>query len=154
MWIRLLKRIGFGFLIGIVVGNCITLIEGISWGVSVSPDLIEQTGSEAAAMALQSLVLGLYGALGMGGMSLYEIERWPLALPTVIHYLLIAAGFIAMDRLLRWHGSVPGILAVEGVLLVIFFVIWLIMYVRYKNEVRQLNEELQANRYWQGGTTR
>ena len=143
MWVRLLKRAGIGFLLGIVVGNLITWIPGITSGKMISPDLIVSIGSGAGAMAVQTLVMGLYGALAMGGMTLYEIERWPLAMSTAVHYLIIAVSFVVMDLLLRWNSSPAEILVVEAILLAVFSLIWLIMFLRYRSQVRRLNAELR-----------
>ena len=143
MWVRLLKRAGIGFLLGIVVGNLITWAPGITSGETISPDLIAQVGSETGAMAVQTLGMGLYGALAMGGMTLYEIERWPLAMSTVVHYLIIAVSFVVMDLLLRWNSSPAEVLVVEAILFALFSLIWLIMFLRYRSQVRGLNAELE-----------
>ena len=43
---------------------------------------------------------------------------------------------------LGWADSATEILIVEGILLVAYFIIWLVIYLRYKKEVRSLNEML------------
>ena len=139
MFAKTLKRAGIGFLLGIAVGNVICFAGG---GAGISSDLIAHAGSETGAMALQTIVMGLFGSFAMSGMSLYEIDSWPLALSTSVHYLMIALMYVIMDRVLSWNGSVEQILVVEFIQLIVFFIIWLFIYLRYRSEVRALNEEL------------
>lgn len=141
--IKTIKRAAIGFLLGIAVGNLIVWLGTLTGGNMLSPDLILKTGSETAAMALQSFAMGVFGAAAMGGMSLYEIDHWPLAQSTAVHYLMIAVLYLLMDRLLGWNGSMKDIITVELIQLAVFFAIWLIIYFRCRQEVRSLNEELR-----------
>ena len=133
----ILKRAGLGFLIGLPVG---TVIAWCSSGKLVSPQLAERLGSEFAAVLLQMLCSGLYGAVTMAGMTLYDLERCPLALATGLHCLLVIVPYIPLALLLDWASSIPDILIVWCFQIIAFFIIWLIMWLRYKAEVKKLNE--------------
>ena len=50
--------------------------------------------------------------------------------------------YVPTAMFLGWADSAVEILIVEGILLVTYFIIWLIIYLRYKREVRSLNEML------------
>ena len=144
MFVKTMKKAGIGFLVGVLAGNLIIWLSGASGGLMISPELIARVGSETGAMAVQTLTMGLYGAVCMGGMMLYRVESWSLALSTAVHYLMIAVLFVLMDRALCWNDSSKTILLIELIQLVAFVFIWLIIYLRYKSEVRSLNEELKG----------
>ena len=131
------KRAGIGFLIGLAAGNLIAWFTG---GVIVSPLLVERMGTERAAIALQTLCSGLYGVITMTGTLLYDVERMPLALATGLHCLLVIVPYMPLALLLGWESEITDILIVWCFQLTAFFIIWLIMYLRYKAEVRELNE--------------
>ena len=144
MLAKTLKRAGIGFLIGIVIGNLIALITGNSstGGVTLATkQLLDMAGGNSViAMLLQSFFSGLYGALCFAGMSLYEMERLPLAAATALHCAIIVIFYIPIALLLGWVSGIAEILVVAGIQIVVFFIIWLIMYFAYRKQVRELNE--------------
>lgn len=141
---KTLKMAGIGFLIGVVIGNLITILTGNSdtGGVTfASSQLLDMAGGNAlVAMQLQSLFSGLYGAVCFAGMSFYEIERMPLALATALHCALIVLLFIPIALLLGWVSNITEILIIMSIQLVCFFIIWLIMWSIYKKQVKELND--------------
>ncbi len=144
MLAKIFKRAGLGFLIGIVIGNVIAILTGTSAtdGVTfASKQLLDMAGgSSVIAMVYQSLFSGLYGALCFAGMSFYEAERLPLAAATALHAALIILTYVPIGLLLGWVSNIIEILIIAGMQLVAFFIIWLIMYLIYKNQVKELNE--------------
>lgn len=141
---KTLKMAGIGFLIGVVIGDLIAILTGNSdtGGVTfASQKLLDMAGGSAvAAMILQSLFSGLYGAVCFAGMSLYEIERMPLALATALHCAIIILLFIPISLLLGWVSNIPTLLIIMSIQVTMFFIIWLILYFSYKKQVRELNE--------------
>ena len=139
---------GIGFLIGVVIGNLITILTGNSdtGGVTfASSQLLRMAGGNAlVAMLLQSLFSGLYGAVCFAGMSFYEIERMPLALATALHCATIILLFIPIALFLGWVSNITEILIIMSIQLVCFFIIWLIMWSIYKKQVKELND-MQKN---------
>lgn len=133
-----LKRMGIGFLLGVAIGNLIAALTGHP--SIVSPELIARTGSLSAALLVQSLLSGLYGAAAWGGMSLYDIERWPMAASFGVHYLLIAVLYALIARVLGWASGMADILIINGIQLVVYFIIWLCIWSHYRKQVRELNE--------------
>ncbi len=144
MLAKTLKRAGIGFLIGIIIGDLIALITGNSStdGVTfASKQLLDMAGGNGViAMLLQSFFSGLYGALCFAGMSLYEMERLPLAAATALHCAIIVIFYIPIALLLGWVSGIAEILMIAGIQIVVFFVIWLIMFFAYRKQVRELNE--------------
>ena len=139
-----LRRAGIGFLIGVFVGNLIAVLTGTSAtdGITfASKQLLNMAGgSPVVAMILQSLFSGLYGAVCFGGMTFYDVERLPLAAATALHCALIILLFIPIALLLGWVSNIIEILIIASIQLVAFFIIWLIMYLIYKKQVRELND--------------
>ena len=141
---KLLIRCALGFLLGMAAMLIVpSLINCEPIGLIIYTDeLLARAGSPAAATAVSLLVMGLFGELCMGGTLFYELESWPLACATAAHYLLMALGYLIPNWLLRWNMPLKLLLAIEGFMALGFAVIWLIMYLRYKREVRELNQLL------------
>ena len=147
MIIKTIKRMITGFIFGMAIGNLIP----IAFSYYYSPDsvlifadsLLAKAGSQAGALALQTFMTGLYGAICFGGMSLYELESWPLIAATFTHYIIILITFVVIGRYLGWISLTVGDVGFMFILLTIgFFIIWLIMYLKYQSEVRELNKLL------------
>ena len=139
---KLLIRCALGFLLGVAAMLIVpSLISGKPIGSIIYTDeLLARTGSPTAATAVSLLVMGLFGSLCMGCTLFYEIESWPLACATAAHYLIMALGYLIPNWLLCWDMPPKLLLAIEGFMALGFAVIWLIMYLRYKREVLELNE--------------
>lgn len=136
---KALKLAGIGFLLGIVIGNAIAWFTGKS-GSLASPILIDRMGGETPAVLMQVFFSGLYGAMTMSGVALYDVERFPLALSTALHCLICVVPYIPLALLLGWAKTPSDILITTCFQIIAFFLIWLIMYLRCKAEVRKLNE--------------
>ena len=140
---KLLIRCALGFLFGMASMLIVpSLISGKPIGAAViyADELLARAGSPTAVTAVSLLVMGLFGSLCMGGTLFYEIESWPLACATAAHYLLMALGYLIPNWVLCWNMPLKLLLAVEGFMALGFALIWLIMYLRYKREVLELNK--------------
>ena len=140
---KTLKNAMIGFLIGIVIGFIIAIFTGRSDTDGVTFDsqklLNFALGNNVIAMLLQSLFSGLYGAACFAGISYYDAERLSLAAATALHCATIVLLFIPMALLLGWVSTIFEILIIAGIQLTLFFVIWLIMWIIYKKQVKELN---------------
>ena len=135
---RMIRRIILGFLLGTAIGNLIAWF----FGSYVSSMLVARMGSVPAAILVQSLVSGLYGSFALTGTLFYDVEQWSLTRSSVMHFLVIAVLYVPTAMFLGWANSATEILIIEGNLLVDYFIIWLVIYLRYKKKVRSLNEML------------
>ena len=131
------KRAGLGFLLGIAVCNFIAICFGD--GTMVSSALVEKVGCQRVALLLQTLLSGLCGALCMGGTLLYEAERLPLALSTFIHCIICIVPYFLLSVLLHWTDGIGGAFIMSGIQFAGFFIIWLMMYLLYKKQTKELN---------------
>ena len=137
---KVFRRMLIGFLSGAVVGNLIAVISASGSGVFYSPMLVERFGSPAAAVIVQTLLSALIGVAGMGGMSLYDETDLPLAAATSIHFILVEVVFITAALLLNWMHSAAEIGIMSAFMFAAFAIIWAIMFILHKKEVKQLNE--------------
>ena len=145
---KLLIRCALGFLSGMAAMLIVpSLISGEPIGsVIYTDELLARAGSPTAAAIISLLVMGLFGSLCMGGTLFYALERWPLACATAAHYLSMALGYLIPNWLLCWDMPMKLLLTIEGFMALGFVLIWLIMYLRCKREVQELNELLQIQR--------
>ncbi len=137
MLLNTLKRAGFGFILGMAVGNLIAALTGHP--DIVSPSLLAKAGSLSMALLAQTLCSGLIGAAGMGGTVLYEFDRWPLLAIDLAHFALVMAVFIPVARFLVWTSTGRELLFLSLCMLLAHLTIFLIMCARYRAEVRELN---------------
>ena len=145
MFLTTLKRAGLGILLGIAIGNLIAVITGFSTGEEsrlISEGLIQKAGSEAMAFLLQTLFSGLYGAVCMAGMSLYEVEHWSMLRSYLVHYSIIILSYIPIALFLCWVQTPKELAVITGIQTIAYFIIWLIIYAVYKAQVKELNQKL------------
>ena len=135
---RILKLAALGFLLGIFVCSIMTLIG--SSPLPASQELVDKIGSLKAAMALQLALSGLYGALCMGSVVLYDEDRLPLLLASVIHCVICIGPFIPLALVLRWCVSICDVLTMSAFQFVAYLIVWLIMFIIYRKQTKELNE--------------
>lgn len=135
---KILKFAGSGFVLGIAISSVITALTGDP--LPVAPGFQEMIGSFKGALLIQLLLSGLYGAICMGTVLIYDHDRFPLTLSSLVHCLCCILPFIPLSLFLRWSESAAGVLIMAGIQLAAYFIVWLIMYVRYKKEAKNLNE--------------
>ncbi len=137
---RILKLVAIGFFGGMVMGNLIAYLTG---GSFVNQKLLSLYGSEAGSVILQTLLSGLLGAIAMGGTEVYELERWPLALSSLTHYGMIVVTYTAIALSLGWVGGAAELLITIFIQTAAYAAIWMVIFLRYKRKVRELNELLE-----------
>ena len=92
----------------------------------------------------QILLGGIPGAIACGSTVIYDIEKWSLLRATFTHFLVvIGVTFLAcfvLNWFPPWSTAFWIMLAVE---VIGYIIIWLMIYLRYKAEVRNLNKLLE-----------
>ena len=140
---KFLRRGAIGFFFGILISLVISLACGN--GKLVSDLLFQRVGSAAGALTLSLLLPGIFGFLCMAGTVFYEIEDWPLLKATFLHYLIVVVCFPPLALFLGWVTKPAELVIMTVAQTVCFFLIWLIMFLRYRAAVKELND-LNANR--------
>jgi len=143
---KALRLAAIGLLAGMVVG--VFIVIAISFanggGSLVLPSvLLEKTGSEAGALLAQMLISGVFGAIPMGGVIVYEFDSWGLLKQAVVHYVTYTAAFLLFGSFAGWVEAPADMALVAGIFLVGHCIIWLVMYARCKAATDELNELLQ-----------
>lgn len=139
---KVFLRIIIGFILGAIIGNLIALFTNNFKIVAVE---FEESVGIVWAVILQTLFSGLMGMSGIGGMSVYEKEEWGLLKATLIHYLMILIADLLSFFILKWLPfTFINFLIIFGVCTITFFIIWLIMYLRWKKIVKEMNEDLDT----------
>ena len=136
---RILKFAGIGFLAGIVVRDLIAIMSSPGT-LSAAPELVGRIGNEQIAALVSTLLSGVYGALCMAGVLLYDTDRLPLAAATLIHCLMCIIPFAPLSLLLGWCDGIEAVLIMALFQLAAFFIVWLIMYARCRAEIKKMNE--------------
>ena len=145
---RMLKRAGFGFLLGIVMGVFVVIGRGFASGGSIilPQKLLDMTGSEAGALFAQVLISGVYGTIPMAGTTFYELDSWGMPKQAVVHYASYTVAFMLFGYVAGWVETVSVMAQMAGIFAVGHVTIWTIMYIRYKAETKELNELLQKTK--------
>ena len=135
-----------GSVTGMVGCNLIALVMS-AWLIGdasmITDTLIARTGSPVAAMAVQTLLSGIYGAYTFAGILLYYSERLSLLKATIIHCAMIVIAFIPLEIYMGWTDfTLRDIAVMAGNQIIGFAIVWLIMDAKYRREVRELNELL------------
>ena len=142
---KLIILLVVGFFAGAVLGNVIALTIGLlsGGGGFVAKELSDAIGS-AGAIILQTFICGVFGLVSVGGMYLYEIDSWSLFTATLVHFLSIAGCYVGASVILCWLPPLFIYYLISiGAMAVGFAIIWLIMYFRWKKDVKDMNNDLE-----------
>ena len=142
---KLVKLMIIGFILGIIVGNLIALLTSFfDDSVRIVAKELSDSLGLGWAIFLQTILSGIFGLVCFGGVYFYEIESWSLLASTIAHFIsMLITAFITAFTL-RW---IPftwyGFLIIFGYILICFFIVWFIMYFRWKKNIKEMNEDLQ-----------
>ena len=146
---RIILKSIIGFIMGIVVGLLITAIA-FMFGenkeiVIVSPEFAQSIGNTALAFVIQSVLTGMLGVAGYGGSELYRIESWSLLRSTLTHFIIVISLFFVIAFTLKWIviSDIPAMLIMLGSYVAVYFIIWLVSYLKVNHQVRDINTGLE-----------
>ena len=125
---------------------------GMALGVGVSILFLLPHGSEGFAegwssgeLAVYFIVSALHGALAMGSSAVYGIEEWSILRCTLTHFLITMCSFYAAGFAVWGFSSLKAgtLLIMTALFILAYFIIWLVQYLKYRHEVKILNQELR-----------
>ena len=140
---EIIKRSIRGFVLGTAIGNIIMIIMGyLDSGTTMffPPDLAVKTGSALNAITLQTFLSGVLGAVGMGSSVLYYMEKCPLAVATIVHFIICYGLYIPIGFTLCWLTGITDVLIMLAAYIVTYTGIWLIMSAIYSSKISELNK--------------
>lgn len=136
-----------GIPLGITIGFMISLFVSLGLGTGeyygARPELIAEMGSELNAVLFQTGVSALIGMAFSAASVIWQLEDWSLAKQTGIYFLITALVMLPVAWFARWtERSLLGIVIYFGIFVVIFFVIWGIQYLIWRQKIKKMNEKL------------
>ena len=148
---KLVLKASMGFSLGLIIFLIFAIFsipEDTNSELNISNQVLytEVTRQELIGFTFQLFISGLYGALAMGGSIVYEIESWSILKSTAIHYLTILISYYVMCFTLRWFS--PSDMFINAIIFlaftIVYIMIWLIQYYRYKIEIKKINMKLEG----------
>ena len=136
LWKTSAKLAAVGFALGILVGlGFLAFGEGIG---------AYYAAHGAGRMALFLGLSGLLGAVNMGTTTIYDLEQWSLLRCTLTHFAIAMGNYFTVGFTLGWISfDEPWSFIMVPICIVVYFIIWLIMYLRYKRQIRHINAALE-----------
>ena len=135
MWKRTAIRAGAGLALGLLVGLGFLLFPG---------------GERSAGwVAAYLLICCAMGGINVGTTTLYEIERWSITRATLAHLAVTLTTFCALALFLGWFRSAT-IWVMLAAFTAAYFIVWLVMYLSCRRQVRKMNEDLKRWKAAQG----
>lgn len=126
-------------LIGTIIGLaiCITL-----YAFGIFDNIVLDNKGLMISQFVGSAILGF---VSMGGTIVYDVEKWGLTKVTALHYAMTLAVFVLDCLILSWFplGVLPIVLVIFTIA---YFIIWLINYLIYKRNIRDINSDLDELR--------
>ncbi len=119
-------------------------LAGFVLGVLICIGFMLARSSEGLKAAFPNLVIsGIYGAVAMGSSVVYGIEKWSITRATATHFLLVFALYFLLVLSMGWFSlSDPVFWIVVGAMVAGYILIWLLQYLSYKRQIREMNDEL------------
>lgn len=139
---RLITRLITGFAVGVLLVHLITFLVnylGSGQCVVCMPELTERLGATKAVL-VQTILGALLGIIAWVGMCFFDIEDWSLLRATAAHCALILSTFLIVGARLHWFSlHVIAISIMAGIIILTYALIWVIMYLIWKKEIREMN---------------
>ena len=135
---KIIKLFLLGLLLGIAACSLVTTLTCDAF--PASPAFVDRIGDLRTALLVQLLISALYGAVCMGSTVLYDVDRLPLSLTSLIHCLICIVPFLFISNFLCWVEGTAQTLIMAGAQLAAYFVVWLVLYLIYRKQTKELND--------------
>ena len=136
-----LVRMALGAILGAVLAPLAAyFVTGLAVGPAavVSPVLTERLGSQTAAVLVQSLLGGVFGAIVLLATLPFADDGKELVIRSALHFCATAAAFSALLWFCCWVDRLSMVVTWICVLAVLYLLIWLGRWVGWYQEVVQL----------------
>ncbi len=145
---KIISRALTGFPIGIAIGNAITIFISLLLRDGnyhpCLPQLVAMTGSEISAVLLQTALCGILGSIFSAGSIIWELEDWSIARQTFAYFLITTCAMLPIAYINHWmQHSIGGFFSYLLFYAAIFFVIWLIQFIRLRKKIAAINDRLK-----------
>ena len=135
IWKKAVVLGAIGMILGIFVGTGFWLfLSGDASGAS----------DGSGAMIVHLLLSGVLGMVANGSSAIYEIEEWGIVRATVTHFVITMGTYYTIAFSLGWFSPTdPDCWIMSGILVFVYFMIWLLQSLIFKHKVKRMNEELR-----------
>lgn len=137
MFKETVKRILFGFGIGIAIGQFFVMVNLLiaSAGVYSIP---------TDKFIIQFFITGVIGAMFAGTSVIFDIEKWSLLKQTIVHFIFTCVVMFCCYAIAGWiKFSLGFILIWLGVFVIIYCIFWITFYMIYRAKVKKINESIE-----------
>ncbi len=146
---RIVLFSAIGFALGMFLGEVITAVLSTSAMADgtlhlCAPEFEAYIGDDLTAFIIQAIVTGIYGAIGMGGSSVYWIEEWSILKATVVHFCMTIVVYFLTAGYLRWFSplNIADDFLMLGIFLTVYVMIWLSYYLVETIQIKEINKGL------------
>ncbi|MBQ6148311.1 MAG: DUF3021 domain-containing protein [Oscillospiraceae bacterium] len=130
---RAILLFALGFILGILLGF---IIMGATENLNRDQQNIND-------LSLYLFTCGILGAINMAATVVYSIEHWGLLRTTLTHFCISMGTLCIIGFSVGWlniHNTVTWIILIISI--IVYFIIWFIMYWRYKQKIKKINDAL------------
>ena len=139
------SRAFFGFCVGVTICVAITLfvsaVEGGGEYVARMPKLAAYFPTECAAVAVQTVWVGLIGVTFAEAALLFELERWTAVQQYLVHFLV--TGVVYLPFLVVCYLPLRPITLVLANILLTYGITWGVQYRLNKTSIDRINAALE-----------
>lgn len=144
---ELIRRIGIGFILGIVICYLLSITISIFLGngnyYPCLPSLTKRFGNEITAVIIQTILSAILGSSLFASSLIWEKENWSLLKQTSLYFAIVTILMMTVAYLCDWmEHSVKGVLCYFAMFFVIFIIIWTIQFTFLKHLVKKINSEI------------
>ncbi len=147
---RVITKASVGFALGVIIGVALTAFF-VSTDINdgrlylVVPEFSARIGNPILAFMIEAVLSGLLGAFGNGSSAVYSLESWSIAKATMVHFIITIIANYAVCYTLCWVSpfNIGDNLLMFVMFVIAYVMIWLVMYLKSKRSVAELNAGLQ-----------
>lgn len=143
-----MKKLGFRFLNGfcysIAITLCIDLVVLTVTGKPVMlPEFVERFESEAIALCVQLLLVGIMSGVTAAGTAIFELKRPGILVQSLLFLLLMLAAWIPVACYVwGFHKYVASMISTLANIVVTYGICWGIQYKLCRRDVQEINQRL------------
>ena len=135
-----IKRLINGFTLGVTIGMLISIFINYIFKTTTfsapTPQMVIKYGSNLATL-ICVVGYGLIGLFSAFSSIIFNNEQRSLLKSTIIHFLLLQLFLLIIGYFFSWLYSYFTL--VLPISIFVYLIIWIINYLIYKNEIKQIN---------------
>ena len=132
-----------GICIGFMIPFFISLINGYSEYMPVTPALVSVMGNEMNALMIQIIVSIMLGISFSCSTSVYDMENISLLKQTIMYFVINGISMMIAGYDSKWINiDVFSFAIFFAEYAVIFCIVWIIIYIKYIISIKSINDKI------------